>query len=228
MDLDIETNKYPLSPIANQSPTADPIDKTTVSESYDDNSFENGNLTTLNISTLQPTYEKTSQSGGIKRPAPPTSTSSSSPPPSPTTHNINPPKTQQSNQIDNKKTEENTAISIQKKKLKSSTEHFIDTIDEHLLPCKPIFNETRKIPINYDQFKLLIENCLNSKNPREECVPFNISSINMLKIIDLIRPKITSLSGKNRLTRIHRTFFNALSDKELSSYDTYDIKNPFN
>ncbi|CAI6377008.1 unnamed protein product [Macrosiphum euphorbiae] len=101
-------------------------------------------------------------------------------------------------------------------------------MEEHLHPCKPIFNETKKIPINYDKFKLLIENCLDSNNPRAECVPFNISSTNMLKIIDLIRPKITSLSGKNRLTRIHKSFFNALTDKEVSSYESYDIKNPFN
>ena len=82
------------------------------------------------------------------------------------------------------------------------------------------------MPINYDQFKLLIKNCLNGNNPREECVAFNISVTNMLIIIDLIKPKITSLGGINRLTRLHKTFFNVLSDKELSSYECYDIKNP--
>jgi len=50
----------------------------------------------------------------------------------------------------------------------------------------------------------------------------------MLKIIDLIRPEITTLSGKNMLTRIHRSFFISLSDKEVLSYERYDNENPFN
>ena len=48
----------------------------------------------------------------------------------------------------------------------------------------------------------------------------------MFKIIDLVRLKIT-LRDKNRLTRIHKTFFNTLSDNELTTYDNYDNKNPF-
>jgi len=50
----------------------------------------------------------------------------------------------------------------------------------------------------------------------------------MLKIIDLIRPKITTISGKNRLTRIHRPFFISSSDKEVLSYERYDNENPLN
>ena len=82
------------------------------------------------------------------------------------------------------------------------------------------------MPVIFDQFKLLIENFLNSNNLRKKCIPFNISAVTMFKIIDLVRLKIT-LRDKNRLTRIHKTFFNTLSDNELTTYDNYDNKNPF-
>jgi len=228
MDLDTETNTHPLSSTANLSPpTAVPNVKITVSGSYTDNPDVKDKPTTPNLTILQSASEEISLAGGIKRPAPPTLSSSSSPPQSPTIH-TNPPTIIKSNQVCNKITEENTTISTQKKKLKSSSDHFIDTMDVHLSPCKPVFNVTKDIPINYEQFKLLLVNCINSNNPREECVPFNISATNMLIIIDLIRPKITSLSGKNRLTRIHKAFFNTLSDKELANYESHDTKNPFN
>jgi len=226
-DLDTGTNKHTLSSTVNLSPhTADPNEKIAKSDSFIDNSLVNDNPTTMNLTSPQSTSDAISLTGGIKRPAPPTLSSTSSPPQSPTL--LNSPITKKNNPIDSKKTEENTTRSILKKKLKSSADHFIDTMDEHLSPCKSVFDVTKEIPINYDQFKLLLENCINSNNPREECVPFNISPTNMLMIIDLIRPKITSLSGKNRLTRIHKVFFNALSDKELSNYENYDTKNPFN
>lgn len=228
MDLDTETNKHSLSSTANHSPlTAVPNVKITGSGSCTDNPVEKDKPTTPNLTILQSASEEISLTGGIKRPAPSTLSSSASPPQSPTIHTI-PPTIIKSNQVCNKKTEENTTTSTLKKKLKSSADHFIDTIDDHLSPCKPVFNVTKDIPINYEQFKLLLVNCINSNNPREECVPFNMCATNMLIIIDLIRPKITSLSGKNRLTRIHKAFFNTLSDKELSNYESHDNKNPFN
>ncbi|KAL5235172.1 hypothetical protein ACI65C_002582 [Semiaphis heraclei] len=167
MDLDTETNKHTLSPTTNQSPlTAVPNEKITVSGSCTDKPDGKDKPTTLDLTILQNASEEISLSGGIKRPAPPTLSSSSSPPQSPTIH-INPPTAIKSKQVCDKKTEENTTMLTQKTKLKSSTDHFIDTMDDHISPCKSVFNVTKEIPINYEQFKLLLVNCINSNNPHE-------------------------------------------------------------
>ena len=103
MNLDIETNKNILSPIANQAPSkAVPNEKSMVFFSYVDNSLEKDNQTTLNISTPQPAWAEISQTCSIKRPAPPTASLTLSSPQSPKTH-TNQPKTQKKNQINNKK-----------------------------------------------------------------------------------------------------------------------------
>jgi len=78
----------------------------------------------------------------------------------------------------------------------------------------------KSTPINYihDRLKLLIEHWLKSSKPRDEQVTFIISVIIVLKIIDLLIPKLTSESGKNRLTRKHKTVFNEFSGNELTIY----------
>lgn len=143
MDLDMETNNTNIIiPIAHQAPPAVNLNDK-VLDCYAVNPSDKENPTTPNVSNLQP--EK-SQTGGIKRPAPPTSSPTSSPPQSPTRTN-QPPKSQKNNQIINKKTEENITKIDPKKKLKSSTENFIDWIEEHLSPCKTVLEKTKIYPL---------------------------------------------------------------------------------
>lgn len=92
----------------------------------------------------------------------------------------------------------------------------IDTMMKRISQVKSI---QRNIPINnYVQFKLLIENCLNSSNPRDKCLgTFQCKRYNiMLTIIDLVKP-ISSLSDKNRLTSVYKTI-SALYNNKLSIY----------
>ncbi|KAL4088962.1 hypothetical protein QTP88_024040 [Uroleucon formosanum] len=65
--------------------------------------------------------------------------------------------------------------------------------------------------MNYEQFKFIIENSLGVSNPASVLDDFNITCLEIIEIIEKIKPKINTPGIKNRLTRL----CNSLLDKAL-------------
>lgn len=101
------------------------------------------------------------------------------------------------------------------KKLKrnQSIENIVLKLDEILEPTKPKFEEMPNKKINYEQFKFIIENSLGVANPASILVDFNITCLEMIEVIEIIKPTINTPGIKNRLTRL----CNSLLDKALST-----------
>ncbi|CAI6345832.1 unnamed protein product [Macrosiphum euphorbiae] len=101
------------------------------------------------------------------------------------------------------------------KKLKrnQSIEKIVLKLDEILEPTKPKFEKIPNKKINYEQFKFIIENSLGEANPASILVDFNITCLEMIEVIEIIKPAIKTPGIKNRLTRL----CSSLLDKELST-----------
>jgi hypothetical protein len=101
------------------------------------------------------------------------------------------------------------------KKLKrnQSIENIVLKLDEILEPTKPKFEEMSNKKINYEQFKFIIENSLGVSNPASILDDFNITCLEMIEVIEKIKPIINTPGIKNRLTRL----CNSLLDKALST-----------
>ncbi|CAI6344166.1 unnamed protein product [Macrosiphum euphorbiae] len=101
------------------------------------------------------------------------------------------------------------------KKLKrnQSIEKIVLKLDEILEPTKPKFEKMPNKKINYEQFKFIIENSLGEANPASILVDFNITCLEMIEVIEIIKPAIKTPGIKNRLTRL----CSSLLDKELST-----------
>jgi len=100
------------------------------------------------------------------------------------------------------------------KKLKrnQSIENIVLKLDEILEPSKSKFEEIPNKKINYEQFKYIIENSLGVSNPASILDDFNITCLEMIEVIEKIKPTINTPGIKNRLTRL----CNSLLDKALS------------
>ncbi|CAI6371118.1 unnamed protein product [Macrosiphum euphorbiae] len=88
------------------------------------------------------------------------------------------------------------------KKLKrnQSIENIVLKLDEILEPTKPKFEELSNKKINYEQFKFIIENSLSVSNPASILDDFNITYLEMIEVIEKIKPTINTPGIKNRLT----------------------------
>jgi hypothetical protein len=108
-----------------------------------------------------------------------------------------------------------TKTSKPTKKLKrnKSVENIILQLDEILEPTKTRFEEIPSKKINYKQFKFLIENSIGISNPDAVLKNFNITNLEMIEMLEIIKPKIKIQTMKNRLTRL----CNSLLDKALST-----------
>jgi len=89
-----------------------------------------------------------------------------------------------------------------KTKRSNSIEQIIVKLDESLLPAKSEFEKIPNLKINFNQLKYIIENTLSIPNPSSVLKEFNIAPMEMIEILDSIRPKVKNLSIKNRLTRL--------------------------
>jgi len=101
------------------------------------------------------------------------------------------------------------------KKLKrnQSIENIVLKLDEILEPTRPKFEEIPNKTINYEQFKFIIENSLGVSNPASILDDFNITCLEMIEVIEKIKPTINTPGIKNRLTRL----CNSLLEKALST-----------
>jgi hypothetical protein len=138
--------------------------------------------------------------------------------------NSPPPKSYSQNTTSNSTTHStsnpNKIIHPLTKKVKrsNSIDQIILKLDEIFEPIKTSIEVISNKKINYEQFKYIIENTLSISNPAPVLEQFNITCLEMIEIIDTVRPKMNSLSIKNRLTRL----CNTLLDKALST----DPNNP--
>lgn len=114
-----------------------------------------------------------------------------------TTHPATP-KTNDSNSKANKPTQP----LVKKPKRSNSIEQIILKLDESLMPAKLEFEKIPNIKIDFNQLKYIIENTLSIQDPSRVLKELNISSMEMIEILDTIRPKVKNLSVKNRLTRL--------------------------
>lgn len=104
-----------------------------------------------------------------------------------------------------------------KTKLTPATENFIENIDTHLLPIKSFFDNNKELPINYIQFRDIIEKVQSNPDPELILEQYNISIKAMIDIIEKVRPKLQSNSSKIRFTRLHNELFKIYLDKQLNS-----------
>lgn len=150
----------------------------------------------------------------IKRPAL-SSTSSSSTPESSSIKS--PPQDNISKEIpptcSNSKPNKTPQPAPKKIKRHKSIENLVLQLDETLEHIKSRFDEIPNKKINFVQFKYIIENTLGVSNPVPVLEPFNITCLEMIEVIELIKPKITIPSLKNRMTRL----CNSLLDKALTT-----------
>lgn len=115
--------------------------------------------------------------------------------------------------ISNSKPNKKSQPASKKIKINKSIENLVSQLDETLEPIKSSFDEFPNKKINFVQFKYIIENTLGVPNPAPVLEPFNITCLEMIEVIELIKPKINIPSLKNRMTRL----CNSLLDKALST-----------
>jgi len=115
--------------------------------------------------------------------------------------------------ISNSKSNKTSQPASKKIKRNKSIENIVVQLDESLEPIKSRFDEIPNKKINYEQFKFIIENTLGVPNPAPVLEPFNITCLEMIEVIEIIKPKINIPSLKNRMTRL----CNSLLDKALTT-----------
>lgn len=103
-----------------------------------------------------------------------------------------------------------------KPKRSNSIEQIILKLDESLESAKLEFEKIPNLKIDYNQLKYIIENTLSTQDPSSVLKELNISSMEMIEILDTIRPKVKNPSIKNRLTRLS----NSLLDITLGNNPT--------
>lgn len=69
-----------------------------------------------------------------------------------------------------------------KTKLTPATENFIENIDTHLLPINSFFDNNKEVPINYIQFRDIIEKVQSNTDPELILEQYNISIKAMIDI----------------------------------------------
>lgn len=85
-------------------------------------------------------------------------------------------------------------------------EHDTDKLDEQLYPTLDAFTEFA--PINYYQFKYIIESSSNKNvNINVLCDDSGISVPDLHEFIETIRPKLTDRSIKTKLTKLSNLLF---------------------
>jgi len=98
------------------------------------------------------------------------------------------------------------------KKIKrsNSIEQIVAKLDETLAPAITAFEGIPNLKIDFTQLKYIIENSLSADDPSNLLNQFNIEPMEMIEILDTIRPKIKNLSIKNRLTRLCNSLVESL------------------
>lgn len=126
--------------------------------------------------------------------------------------------TQNENTSSKPSTTKTSQPATKKMKRNKSVENIILQLDEILEPIKTKFEEIPNKKISYNQFKYIIENSIGLSNPETALTNFNITSLEMIEMIEIIKPKIKAQNMKNRLTRL----CNSLLDKALSTEQVQD------
>lgn len=93
---------------------------------------------------------------------------------------------------------------LKKPKRSNSLEQIILKLDQILDPTKIVFETIPNLKINFTQLKFIIENTIGVPNPMSIIQPFNLSPMEMMEIIDTIRPKIKNTSFKNRISKLYQ------------------------
>ncbi|CAI6358414.1 unnamed protein product [Macrosiphum euphorbiae] len=89
---------------------------------------------------------------------------------------------------------------------KASPEHDTDKLDDQLYPTLDSFTESA--PINYYQFKHIVESSSNKNvNINALCDDSGISVSDLLDFLESIRPKLTDRNIKTKLTKLRNLLF---------------------
>jgi len=108
-----------------------------------------------------------------------------------------------------------------KTKVTPATESFLDNIETHLSPIKEFFDKNNVFPIDYTQFKDIIENVQNNPDPESVIDKYNISIKTMIDIVEKVRPKLQTNISKVRFTRLLNVLFKKYMDKPNSTDTQY-------
>ncbi|KAF0715990.1 Uncharacterized protein FWK35_00037046 [Aphis craccivora] len=179
-------------------------------------------------SNIPPSTLKPSQTP--KRPASSTSSTSPSINPSNVNNQINSSTSQINTQIQQSKkvslanklldSAKTTQPQQKKPKRSNSLEQIILKLDQSLEPTKIAFETIPNLKINFNQLKFIIENSIGIPNPMCIIQPFNLSPMEMMEIIDTIRPKIKTANIKNRISKLYQNLSDSIvsEDPDLTGY----------
>ncbi|CAI6351704.1 unnamed protein product [Macrosiphum euphorbiae] len=203
----VHLNNTNANTVSNDMDHNEQIIQDTVGDTNDtDISVENNTKETNTITHT--TQKATTQE---KRPAPSTSNSSCHENTSiPTPNNPTPPPIETTNIRKNtgslatklKESVKTPQPQHKKPRRSNSIELIILKLDEALLPAKTAFEKIPNLKIDFNQLKHIIENTLTGQDPSSVLTPFNISSMEMIEILEAVRPKIKSICIKNRLSSL--------------------------
>jgi len=189
--------KRPISSYAstsdtdNASTTENPINTSSTTPTETQNHQTNNSILTTKLLESQSNGKKTN--AGITHNTPLTPINST---------NISKPTTE--------KSKKNTQPANKKVKRSNSIELIVAKLDETLAPAITAFEGIPNRKIDFNQLKYIIENSLSVDYPSNLLNQFNTTPMEMIEILDTIRPKIKNLSIKNRLTRLCNSYLESL------------------
>ncbi|CAI6345631.1 unnamed protein product [Macrosiphum euphorbiae] len=190
--------KRPISSYAstsdtdNASTTENPINTSPTTPTETQNHQTNNSILTTKLLESQ-SNEKKKTNAGITHNTPLTPIKST---------NISKPTTE--------KSKKNPQPANKKIKRSNSIELIVAKLDETLAPAITVFEGIPNRKIDFNQLKYIIENSLSVDHPSNILNQFNITPMEMIEILDTIRPKIKNLSIKNRLTRLCNSYLESL------------------
>lgn len=92
----------------------------------------------------------------------------------------------------------------------NSRNRFSDNLDSHLESIKHLFDDKTKFKISFDQFTHIIENIHKHDNPLNIIQEYGLEGNEIITILEITCPYITTKIARNNFTRITNKIFQAI------------------
>lgn len=149
-----------------------------------------------------------------KRPAPESTCPSSPLSPKPCLSNMETPNISHATKKSTK--EKNTKKTKIRSRSSSSTRSITDRLDDQLAIASEIILLNKDLSINSDTLKYIIENFSNKNiNIHDLCNKVGSNAVNMLKLIEQIRPILTDRSIKAKITKLSNLLFQSIPPSDM-------------
>jgi len=122
------------------------------------------------------------------------------------------------------KTDVNLPSSTENRSRSNSINRFSNHLDSHLELIKHLFDDKTKFKRYFDQFMHIIENIHEQDNPLNIIHEYGLEGSEIISILKITRPYLTTKIAKNNYTHIANKLFKAL-DIETITEPTYSGSN---